>query len=223
MSNSTSNLSSNLQTLTQQYNNTLNQYQEVYEDYINTLNTSVNNGTNTNDFTLSTQGQQYQIQLQKLNNQLVVINKQMLIIIQSTPSTMNNINKQSKNQEKKLKKNYATLVKERDTINNMVNEYEMIDTATGYTNEVATSYYSRYIVLLFITILLFLLLFRYSLLSNNGQSGGGIDIKKDSIFLLSIMIIFMSLANIFTHLNILIFLAVVSIIYVIIKTKFVKI
>lgn len=223
MSNSTSNLSSNLQTLTQQYNNTLNQYQEVYEDYINTLNTSVNNGTKTNDFTLSTQGQQYQIQLQKLNNQLVVINKQMLIIIQSTPSTMNNINKQSKNQEKKLKKNYATLVKERDTINNMVNEYEMIDTATGYTNEVATSYYSRYIVLLFITILLFLLLFRYSLLSNNGQSGGGIDIKKDSIFLLSIMIIFMSLANIFTHLNILIFLAVVSIIYVIIKTKFVKI
>ena len=64
----------NLQTLTQQYNSTLNQYQRVYEDYINALNVSVNSGTSTTDFTASTQAQQYQVQLQKLNNQLILTN-----------------------------------------------------------------------------------------------------------------------------------------------------
>jgi len=209
----------NLQTLTQQYNSTLNQYQSVYEAYINALNASVNNGTTTSDFTASPQAQQYQVQLQKLNYQLILINKQILVIIQTTPTSTNNTNSQHEIQKNNLKQNYNELVSERDKIKNIINEYETIDKETGYTNEVATSYYSRYIVLLFITILLFLLLFRYSLLSNNRQSGGGSNTKSDIFFLFSIMIIFMGLANIFTHLNILIFLTVVIIMYLIIKTK----
>ena len=213
----------NLQTLTQQYNSTLNQYQRVYEDYINALNVSVNSGTSTTDFTASTQAQQYQVQLQKLNNQLILINKQILIIIQTTPSQINNIDRQNKIQEYKLKQNYDELVSERDKLRSIINEYQTLDKETGYTNEVVTSYYSRYIVLLFITILLFLLLFRYSLLSNTRQSGGGSNVKSDIVFLFSIMIIFMGLANVFTHINMLIFLTTVIIIYVIIKTKLVTI
>ena len=209
----------NLQTLIQQYNSTLNQYQNVYEDYINALNVSVNSGTTTNEFNASTQAQQYQIQLQQLNNQLILINKQILILIQTTPSQINNTGSQIQIQEHNLKQNYDELVSERDKIRNIINEYETIDKETVYTNEVATSYYSKYIVLLFITILLFLLLFRYSLLSNTRQTGGGSNVKSDIFFLFSIMIIFMGLANIFTHLNILIFLTVVLIIYLIIKTK----
>ena len=211
----------NLQTLIQQYNNTLNQYQNVYEDYINALNVSVNSGTTTSDFKASAQAQQYQIQLQKLNNQLIIINKQILIIIKSTPSQINNNNIQNQIQENNLKQNYDELVSERDKVTKLINEYETIEKETVYTNEVATSYYSRYIVLLFITVLLFLLLFRYSLLSNTRQTGGGSNIKSDIFFLFSIMIIFMGLANIFTHLNMLIFLTVVIIIYLIIKTKLV--
>jgi len=209
----------NLQTLTQQYNTTLNQYQNVYQNYINALNVSVNNGTTTTDFTASPQALQYQTQLQKLNYQLILINKQILVIIQKTPSQINNVNQQNQIQENNLKQNYSQLVNERKKLNNIINEYETIDKETGYTKEVVTSYYSRYIVLLFITILLFLLLFRYSLLSNTRQSGGGSNVKSDAMFLFSIMIIFMCLANIFTHINMLIFLTVVIIIYTIIKTK----
>ena len=147
----------NLQTLTQQYNTTLNQYQNVYQNYINALNVSVNNGTTTTDFTASPQALQYQTQLQKLNYQLILINKQILVIIQKTPSQINNVNQQNQIQENNLKQNYSQLVNERKKLNNIINEYETIDKETGYTKEVVTSYYSRYIVLLFITILLFLL------------------------------------------------------------------
>ena len=108
---------------------------------------------------------------------------------------------------------------QRAKINNMVNQYKAIDKDVEYTNEVATSYYSRYIVLLFITILLFLLLFRYSTVSNERQYGGGNTFKFDAIFLLSIMTIFLGLADIFSYLNILIFLSVVISIYFIVKTK----
>ena len=67
---STSN--TNLQSLMQEYNSTLNQYQLIYEDYINALNVSVNNGTTVNDFKASPQAQQYQVQLQKLNMQMLL-------------------------------------------------------------------------------------------------------------------------------------------------------
>jgi hypothetical protein len=215
-----SNANDNLQTLTQQYNVILMQYQQTYENYINALNASVNSETTTStSFTSSAEAQQYQQQLQELNNQLIVINKQILVVIQTTPNQINNVNSQHKIQEYDLKNNHEILMSERDKINNIVNQYKSIDKDIEYTNEVATSYYSRYIVLLFITILLFLLLFRYSAVSNERQYGGGNTFKFDAIFLLSIMTIFLGLADIFSYLNILIFLSIVISIYFIIKTK----
>ena len=217
-----SNANDNLQTLTQQYNVILMQYQQTYENYINALNASITNAPTTTtptQFSSSVEAQQYQIQLEELNNQLIVINKQILIIIQTSPTAINNINSQTNYQEDNLKTNHEILMAQRAKINNMVNQYKAIDQDVEYTNEVATSYYSRYIVLLFITILLFLLLFRYSTVSNERQYGGGNTFKFDAIFLLSIMTIFLGLADIFSYLNILIFLSVVISIYFIVKTK----
>ena len=58
---------SDIQTLTQQYNNTLSQYEQTYQDYISSLNNSPKD----------TDYSQYNSKLKDLNKTLIYTNKKM--------------------------------------------------------------------------------------------------------------------------------------------------
>jgi hypothetical protein len=218
-----SNTNSNLQTLTTQYNSVLNQYQTIYELFINSLKATVNAETSGNtDFKSSPQTQMYQAQLQKLNAQLIDINNKMIILIGTSEDSYQKNIKAEINTHKKLGENYSILLDERKNIDSILNDYQTISQKIESTDYYTTETYTRYIILLGITIILFFLLFKYAIISNN-QTGGGTDrIKSDIIFLLCVMIVFLGLANIFKNISMLIFLTIIIILYLFIKIKMVS-
>ena len=214
-----SDVNSKLQSLTNQYNFVLTQYQTTYEQFIQSLKASVNSTT---DFNASPQSQQYKAQLQILNEKLISINNQIIIIINSSTNSYQKTIKQDIQAHKKLGQNYSVLLEERRSIDNILNDYQTINQKIESSDYYTTETYTRYIILLGITIILFFLLFKYVLISNN-QTGGGTDrIKSDVIFLLCVMIVFLGLANIFKNINMLIFLTIIIVIYIFIKIKIVS-
>jgi hypothetical protein len=213
----------NLQSLTNQYNSVLTQYQTVYQQYSESLKQTLNANAQ-GGFEMSPQSQQYQQQLIDLNAQLIDINNQIIVIINSNTGTYDTDVKDNIKSHKVLKKNYGLLLDERKEIDNVLNHYETLQQEIDNTDIYTTESYTRYIVLLGVTIVLFFLLFKYAILSNQ-QSGGGegnSKIKSDIIFLLCVMIVFLGLANIFKNVNLLIFLTVIIIIYIFIKIKLAK-
>jgi hypothetical protein len=113
----------------------------------------------------------YSYQLQKLNAKLLDINKQMM---QSSNNNYNEFQKsqqQNIEQENAMNNNYQTLTDERIEIERMVREFETLNGALENGNINVTSNYYSYIALLFITILLIFLFFKFSFTGK--QSGGG--------------------------------------------------
>ena len=77
----------------------------------------------------------------------------------------------SQNHEQYVEKNYKILQNERIQIEKMIHQFETLNAATKNGEINVTSNYYNYIVLLFITILLFFLLIKYSIPMS--QRGGG--------------------------------------------------
>lgn len=216
-----SDTNSQLQALTTKYNAVLTQYQTTYELFINALTASVNANDASTDFNSSPQIIKYQNQLQALNKQLIDINNQIIVIISTAGDAYQKDIKQDIKIHKKLEKNYSNLLDERKNIDYILKDYETINQKIILGDQYTTESYTRYIILLGITIVLFFLLFKYAIMSNNQTGGGGDRIKSDIIFLLCVMIVFLGLANIFKNVNMLIFLTIIIIIYIFIKIKIV--
>jgi len=222
--------SSQIQTLSNQFNSLLTDYQTTYAEFINTINTNdtslttvensafTGSGTintslvssisdcttacssntsctgatfttnsNNNNCTLSSgsgnivnatnstaivqKGLSYSYQLQNLNQQLMDINQQINTIVNQSNTTYQNNLGQINEQGQALQQNYTVLTGDRDRINIMIREFETLNEAQQNSDINATMSYYNYIVLLFVAIFLVVLLFRFSVPSE--QVGGG--------------------------------------------------
>jgi hypothetical protein len=202
---------SDIQTLTQQYNNILSQYEETYQDYISSLNNSPNN----------TDYSQYNSKLNDLNQSLIDTNQQISDIINQSYSSYENNSQKSREQNEILQQNNNTLMNEKLHIEKLSKEYDMLNAANKETNLIVTQEYSKYIVLIFVTILLVVLLLKYAI-TGSEQLGGGSNFVKESIFLLMLMVVSIGLAPVINNLNIYVFITLVIISYIAIKMKIIN-
>jgi len=129
---------------------------------------------------------------------------------------MSNIDSTSNKQT--LDQNYNILLNQRKQIEKLEKEYVTLDSANKDAQLVVTEYYSKYIVLVFITLLLVLLLVKFAS-TGEGQVGGGNNFMNESIFLLILMTVSIGLAPVINNLNAYIIITMVVISYVIIKMK----
>jgi hypothetical protein len=113
----------------------------------------------------------YSYHLQKLNDKLIDINKQMMNNSSNNYDEFQKSQQQNIEQENAMNNNYQTLSDERIQIEKMVREFETLNRAYENGNINVTSNYYIYIALLFITILLVFLLLNFSF--TGSQSGGG--------------------------------------------------
>lgn len=117
-----------------------------------------------------------------------------------------------------LDQNYNTLLTQRKQIEKLEKEYATLNVADKDTQLVVTEYYSKYIVLVFVTLLLVLLLVKFAS-TGEGQVGGGNNFINESIFLLILMIASIGLAPVINNLNAYIIVTMLVISYIVIKMK----
>lgn len=262
------------QTLSDQFNSILTEYQNTYKGFINSINSSndslvtvpntlfssqtsisltPNSSTklcqsscssnnsctgatidSNNNCTLSSgdgtliasnttsivpQSISYVYQLQQLNNQLLSINQQMMNT-SNTDTNKYQVNQTNINQKQNLiLKNYKTLTQERNSLDKMITQFDSLDSAYDNGSINLNANYYNYIALLFISILLAFLLMKFSVTGQQTGGGNGNNFKREALFLLGIMIVFLGLSKLFKNLNSFIFTAVLLIAYLVAKIK----
>jgi len=211
-------INASIQNLKNQYNSLLTQYQITYDEYVKYLKRTVKSNTSS-QLISSPKVKKYQEQLQTINDKLIDVNNQIIILVNDNDEIYKTDLTNIIDANKVLGKNYNSLLDERRYIDRSLKEEDSLQQEVNNTDIYTTESYSRYILLLGITIILFFLLFKYLLIGNQQGGGGRENIKSDVIFLLSIMIVFLGLANIFKNLNLLIFLTIVIILYIFIRIK----
>lgn len=112
----------------------------------------------------------YSYQLQKINQQLIDINREINNNVEPTyDNYQTNLNKIIV-REKTIQQNYIILTQDRENIEKMVKEFEILDSVQENGDIKTTMNFYNYIVLVFIAILLVFLLLRFSI--SNEQYGG---------------------------------------------------
>lgn len=131
----------------------------------------------------------YTNKLQQINIKLMEINSSMMNLANS------NMDNYSKNNEENIKKgeilnqNYHGLEKDRSEIEQMIREFQSLNSVIENESMNATSNYYKYIMYIFIAIFLVILLMRINLTGE--QRGGGYDKFSPLLFIfLSIIIVF---------------------------------
>jgi lipopolysaccharide export LptBFGC system permease protein LptF len=131
----------------------------------------------------------YSYQLQLINNQLSQINNSMMSLTNNNASDFQE-NQQSVQQKSQiLQQNYNSLEQERGQIEDIIRQYETLNSAqeNGVIN--ITSNYYRYIVYFIIALLLIFLLIKFS--SSTEQRGGGhLKIPPYIFLILALIILF---------------------------------
>lgn len=216
-----------IQTLSNQFNTLLSEYQSTYKEFINTINSddtsfttldnSAFNGANiintttgssvdtcstscssnsscsgatftsnnnncilssgngniikaTNSTAIVKKGIYYSYQLQKINQRLMDINKEINNNVNKYydkyQDNLDNVNQR----DQALQQNYSVLTQDRANIEQMVREFETLNSAQENGDIKTTMNYYNYIILLFIVVLLIFLLLRFSVTSE--QNGG---------------------------------------------------
>ncbi len=233
-----------MDTLSNQFNSLLSQYQETYQDFINTITSGNNSLTSvansayvgqsnintiqgssvdncltscssnqscsgatfdnnlstctlssgtgnivnsTNQTAIVKQALYYSNQLQQLNNQLTNINNQMSSLATSNMNSYSQTQQQNNQKAEILNQNYQTLKQERLEIDEMVRQYETLNSALENGNINVTSNYYRFIIYLLIAIFLVFILLRINLTGE--QRGGGNGRTPMALFIFLIMII----------------------------------
>ena len=149
--------SAQLQTLTTNFNSLLNEYQTTYNEFIANINSEE-------------KSVYYSNKLQKLNQQLLDINTEINNTMnESYGSYVKNVDK-SKVQENALLQNYTVLEAEKQKINNLVAQFQTLNSAQENGEVKVTMNYYNYIILLLIVILLGFLFIKFTVSSD--QSGG---------------------------------------------------
>ena len=116
----------------------------------------------TNSTAIVQKGLYYSYQLQNLNQQLMDINQQINTTVNQSNTTYQNNLGQINERGEALQQNYVVLTGDRDRIDLMIREFETLNEAQQNSDINATMSYYNYIVLLFVAIFLVVLLFRFS-------------------------------------------------------------
>ena len=152
-------MTTQIQNLSQQFNSLLTKYTDTYQSYITALNT--------NDTRMI---KKYSRELQHINSQLIDINKQIMEVTQNDYKQFTQSKEQIQAHEQIIVSNYNTLTQERVEIEKMIRQYETINAAYEDKTIIANSNYYRYIILLFVTMFLIILLINFT--TKSDQYGG---------------------------------------------------
>ena len=123
-----------------------------------------------NSTSIVKQGMYYSYQLQNINQQLMDINKQINENVNKSYDTYQTNLEQVNERDQALQQNYSGLTQDRENIEIMVREFEILNSAQENGDIKATMNYYNYIILVFIVVLLLFLLIRFSI--PNEQYGG---------------------------------------------------
>lgn len=155
-----------------------------------TLSSGTGNITkSSNQTAIVKQALYYSYQLQSINNELTQTNTDMMSLANSRIGDYQQTQQLNEQKSTILQNNYKTLQEERSQIEEMIRQYETLNSAYENGNINVTSNYYYYIMYLFVAIFLILILVKYSM--PNQQIGGGNHIKIPPIIfiILSIIII----------------------------------
>ena len=103
----------------------------------------------------------YSRELEHINSQLIDINKQIMEVTQNNYKQFTQSKEQIRTHEQTIVSNYNTLTQERVEIEKMIRQYETINAAYEDKTIIANSNYYSYIILLFITMFLIILLIHH--------------------------------------------------------------
>jgi hypothetical protein len=112
-------------------------------------------------------------------------------------------------------KKYNLLLEDKHKMARIDKEFQTLNSAEENSHLVATYNYYRFIILLFITILLILVFIRYFNAPNNVTSNG----YNDLFFIFSVILLYFSFYEIANIYDVCIFLSILVIIYIIVKTN----
>lgn len=160
-----------------------------------TLSAGIGNIVNSENKTaIVKQSLYYTYKLKILNEELSNINK---LLMESTNSKINDFKQNTKEKNQILNNNYEILEKERFEIEDMITQYETLNSAYRDQTINVTSNYYNYLIYLVIVIFLFFLLCKYNLMEK--QIGGGyINFSKSSILII-ILSCFVIILNAIIH------------------------
>jgi lipopolysaccharide export LptBFGC system permease protein LptF len=120
----------------------------------------------------------YTYQLEKINDELTNINKNMMTLVNSRMDDYQETKKLNAKKSEILQHNYKILQQERMQIEDIIKQYETLNSAYEDESINTTSHYYIYVTYLLIIVFLVMLLLRYSLPA--GQVGGGMTFSKIS-------------------------------------------
>jgi ATP-dependent Zn protease len=113
--------------------------------------------------------------LKELNNELTSLNEQMMNISKQNKNQYSKNNHKSQQERVIMLNNNDILIKERKDIDNMINQFQTLNSAYEDGNLTVNANYMHYIVFMFVIIFLILLLLRVAISSPQygGGNGGG--------------------------------------------------
>jgi hypothetical protein len=149
-----------LEQLTEQYNRVLEDYQKTYHEFIRSLNAGYVDSD-----------KKYVSDLQNLNQHLMDINQEI-----NSKLTKDNTNYKSDYAKQQIQtefveSNYSNLKEERNQINRLLKENITLNQASLNSELIVTQYYTYYVLLLLLTLMLGCLIVKYK--ANPGTLGGG--------------------------------------------------
>jgi hypothetical protein len=169
----------------------------TFDDIQKTCTLSSGNGNiinSKNQTAIVKQALYYSNQLQKINNELINTNNSMMSLVTKNADIYKETKQMSSEKSKILQNNYNTLESERMEIGEIVREYETLNTAYENGNINVTSNYYTYIVYLFISIFLVLLLLRFTF-TGQQRGGGASRYFSTSSWLIIFLSIFVIILN----------------------------
>ena len=125
----------------------------------------------------------YTYKLQKLNEELTNINNSIMVL--NTNSKIDDLKENTKEKNQLLNHNYKILTKERFEIEEIIRQYETLNSAYNEQSINVTSNYYNYLIYLVIVIFLFFLLCKYNL-TGKQIGGSNINFSKSSILIIII-------------------------------------
>lgn len=170
----------------------------TFDNQQNTCSLNTGNGNiirSENKTAIVKQTLYYSYKLQQINDELIKTNNSIMNLAKNNSNTFRDTQKNTTKKADILKKNYNTLQQERIEIEELIKQYETLNSAYENGNINVKSNYYSYLLYLCITILLVFLLFKFNL--SGQQKGGGVNKKTTISVLLVIILIFYAIKKVY--------------------------
>jgi len=163
----------------------------TFDNKLNSCNLKSGNGNiikSRNQTAIIKQALFYSYKLQNINNELINVNNSMMSLANSNKNSYEYTQNLNREKSEILQKNYNTLTQERGDIQQIINEYETLNSAYDNVNINLTANYYSYVIYVLITIFLVFLFLRFST-SNEQLGGSSVKFGRYTPFILVSLII----------------------------------